>query len=131
MQLSPYNGVNYGYFSGAIDPPNDLARAGGVAAWLLVVGIDDRHAGVRELCGIDQLARLGRVDRLERVGDKYRFHWNFTGTNTGPGGTGRPVRISGYEEWTMGAGGLITQSLGHYDSADWDRQLGKADAAKP
>ncbi len=48
------------------------------------------------------------LERLERIGDKYRFHWNFTGTNTGPGGTGRPVQIGGYEEWTMGADGLIS-----------------------
>jgi hypothetical protein len=65
------------------------------------------------------------LDRLERVGDKYRFHWKFVGTNSGPGGTGRAVRIGGYEEWTMGADGLITQSLGNYDAAEWDRQLGK------
>ena len=71
------------------------------------------------------------LDRLERVGDKYRFHWNFTGTNTGPGGTGRPVQIGGYEEWTMGADGRITQSLGNSDAADWDRQLGKTNSAKP
>ncbi len=25
-----------------------------------------------------------------------------TGMNTGPGGTGKAVRISGYEEWTFG-----------------------------
>ena len=30
--------------------------------------------------------------RLDRVADKYQFHWDFTGTNTGPGGTGRKVR---------------------------------------
>lgn len=64
------------------------------------------------------------LDRLERVGGKYRFHWSFAGNNSGPGGTGRPVRIGGYEEWTMGADGLIAESLGRYDAADWDRQVG-------
>ncbi|MEX1993249.1 MAG: SgcJ/EcaC family oxidoreductase [Steroidobacteraceae bacterium] len=64
------------------------------------------------------------LDRLERLGDRFRFHWNFVGTNSGPDVTGRQVRISGYEEWTIGADGLITQSLGHYDAADWERQLG-------
>jgi len=34
-------------------------------------------------------------------------HWTLIGTNTGPGGTGNPVRISGYEEWTIGPDGLI------------------------
>ena len=28
------------------------------------------------------------------------YLWTFTGTNTGPGGTGKWVRISGFEEWT-------------------------------
>ena len=65
------------------------------------------------------------MDHIERVGDGYRFHWIFTGTHNGPGGTGRKVRISGYEEWTIGADGLVAKSLGHYDQADWDRQLGK------
>lgn len=51
------------------------------------------------------------------------FHWTWTGTNTGPGGTGLPVRISGYEEWTFGPDGLIAQSLGHYDEAEYQRQM--------
>jgi steroid delta-isomerase-like uncharacterized protein len=58
------------------------------------------------------------------------FHWTWTGTNTGPGGTGRPVRISGYEEWTFGVDGLIAQSLGHYDEAEYQRQV-SAPAAAP
>lgn len=66
------------------------------------------------------------LDRLERIGDKYRFHWKFVGTNSGPGGTGRVVRIDGFEEWTMAADGHIAESLGNYDAAEWDRQLGKA-----
>lgn len=65
------------------------------------------------------------LEGLERHGDSYRFRWRFTGTNSGPGGTGRVVRISGYEDWTLGAGGLVAKSLGHYDAADWDTQLGK------
>jgi ketosteroid isomerase-like protein len=64
------------------------------------------------------------LDRLEHEDGKYRYHWRFTGTNSGPGGTGRPVKIGGYEEWTMGTDGLIADSQGHYDAADWDRQVG-------
>jgi pimeloyl-ACP methyl ester carboxylesterase len=33
------------------------------------------------------------------------------------------VRISGFEEWTIGDDGLIAASLGHYDQAEYDRQL--------
>ena len=52
-----------------------------------------------------------------------RFHWTLIGTNTGPGGTGRRVRISGFEEWKIGADGLIAESLGTFDNADYQRQL--------
>lgn len=53
------------------------------------------------------------------------YRWTLTGTNTGPLGTGRAVRISGYEEWTFGADGLIAESKGHFDENDYNRQLGK------
>jgi hypothetical protein len=33
------------------------------------------------------------------------------------------VRIPGFEEWTIGAEGLIDESRGHYDQAEYDRQL--------
>lgn len=71
------------------------------------------------------------LDSLARVGDKYHYRWTFSGTNSGSGGTGRKVRISGREEWTIGADGLISASLGHYDQADWDRQLGIAGPPNP
>jgi len=51
------------------------------------------------------------------------FYWTWTGTNTGPGGTGRAVRISGYEEWTLGPDGLIAESKGQYDEAEYQRQV--------
>ncbi|HUI61454.1 MAG TPA: nuclear transport factor 2 family protein [Steroidobacteraceae bacterium] len=62
-------------------------------------------------------------DRLEPRGSRVLFHWTFTGTNTGPNGTGARVRISGYEDWNLGPDGLIADSLGHYDAADWDLQV--------
>jgi hypothetical protein len=51
------------------------------------------------------------------------YHWTLVGTNSGPGGTGNSVRISGFEEWTIGDDGLIAESQGHYDQAEYDRQL--------
>ena len=39
------------------------------------------------------------------------------------GGTGKAVRISGSEEWTLGADSLIAVSKGHFDQADYQRQL--------
>jgi hypothetical protein len=46
-----------------------------------------------------------------------------TGTNTGPGGMGKTVRISGFEQWTVGTDGPIARSLGHFDEAEYQRQL--------
>jgi SnoaL-like domain len=63
------------------------------------------------------------LDQVTRDGSHAVFHWTWTGTNTGPGGTGKAVRIHGYEEWTIGADGLIAESKGHYDEAEYQRQL--------
>ena len=63
------------------------------------------------------------MDSLNVNGNQAVYAWTLTGTNTGPGGTGRPIRISGYEEWTIGADGLIAASLGHFDEAEYKRQL--------
>lgn len=65
------------------------------------------------------------MDSVSTDGGRPVYRWTLTGTNTGPGGTGKPVRISGYEEWTFGADGLIAESRGHFDEADYDRQLGE------
>jgi len=62
-------------------------------------------------------------DKLEPRGDRAAFHWTLTGTNTGPGGTGKRVRISGYELWKIDNDGLIEDSLGHFDAAEYERQL--------
>ncbi len=51
------------------------------------------------------------------------YRWTLTGTNTGAEGDGRRVRISGYEKWTMGPDGLIRESMGHFDDAEYRRQL--------
>src|SRR5207245_2671554 len=62
-------------------------------------------------------------DKLEPRGDATAFHWTLTGTNTGPGGTGKRVRISGYELWKIDNDNLIGESKGHFDVADYERQL--------
>lgn len=64
-----------------------------------------------------------KLDEISRQGDKVIFHWIWTGRNSGPGGTGKSVRIQGHEEWMLGADGLIAESLGHYDEAEYQRQL--------
>jgi steroid delta-isomerase-like uncharacterized protein len=61
------------------------------------------------------------MDSLAIEGANVTYHWTLTGTNTS---TGNAVRISGYEEWTIGTDGLIAQSKGHFDEAEYQRQLG-------
>ena len=63
------------------------------------------------------------MDNLRIQGDFVEYHWTLTGTNNGPGGSGNKVRISGYENWSIGADGLIVSSQGHFDEADYRRQL--------
>lgn len=63
-------------------------------------------------------------DKLETRQDGVAFHWTLTGTNTGPGGTGKRVRISGYELWKIDKGGLIAESKGRFDGPEYERQLG-------
>jgi len=67
-------------------------------------------------------------DKLENVPTGTEFHWTFTGTNNGPGGTGKKVRVSGYELWKIDNEGFIAESKGHFDAADYERQLGKRGA---
>jgi uncharacterized protein (TIGR02246 family) len=64
-----------------------------------------------------------KMDSVRQEGSQAIFRWIWTGTNTGPGGTGNSVRMSGYEEWTLSADGLIVESKGHFDEAEYQRQL--------
>ena len=52
-----------------------------------------------------------------------KFHWTLTGTNTAPGGTGKRGRITGYELWKIDNDGLVAESKGQFDSAEYKRQL--------
>jgi hypothetical protein len=61
-------------------------------------------------------------DLVIRV-DGAAYHWTLIGTNTGPGGTGNRVQISGFEVWKFGADELIESSRGYFDAADFHRQL--------
>jgi len=60
------------------------------------------------------------MDDLVVTEDLVEYHWTFTGTSAE---TGKSVRIPGFEEWTIGADGLSDGSRGHYDQAEYDRQV--------
>jgi len=62
-------------------------------------------------------------DKLESRGETTAFHWTLTGTNTGPGGTRNKVQISGFELWKIDNDGLIGESKGRFNAADYERQL--------
>jgi uncharacterized protein (TIGR02246 family) len=64
-----------------------------------------------------------KMDNLTVDGPHVKYHWTLTGTNTGPGGTGKAVRISGYERWRLTDDGLIAESQGHFDQAAYQKQL--------
>ena len=74
------------------------------------------------------------VIRMDEValdgGERAVYRWTLTGTNTGPGGSGKAVRISGYEQWRFGADGLVAESKGHFDEADYTRQVSGDTGAK-
>jgi hypothetical protein len=88
------------------------------------------------------------MDDVSRESDGTKFHWTLTETNSGPGGTGKRVRISGYKLWKIDNGtggsratwtgrpervdeqggesindGFIAESKGHFDNAEYERQL--------
>jgi predicted ester cyclase len=66
-------------------------------------------------------------DKLVISDNHAEYCWTLTGTNNGPGGTGRAVRISGIETWRMGEDGKIAHSQGRFDAAEYQRQLRGAD----
>ena len=63
------------------------------------------------------------LDDVVQQGNRTIYHWTLTGANSGPGGTGRVVRISGFEEWKFGEDGLIVESEGYFDITEWQNQL--------
>lgn len=65
-----------------------------------------------------------RYDSLVTKPTGTEFHWTLTATNTGPGGTGNKVEVSGYELWQLGDNDRILKSQGHFPSEEYNRQLG-------
>lgn len=63
------------------------------------------------------------MDDVLVSGDAVEYHWTLFGTNTGPGGKGHRVRITGFEKWRLADDGLIASSQGHFDGAEYSRQL--------
>ena len=64
-----------------------------------------------------------RMDELRCGGDQAIFLWTLEGTNSGPGGTGKFVRIRGWQNWRLSEDLLIAAADGGYDAADYERQI--------
>jgi uncharacterized protein (TIGR02246 family) len=65
------------------------------------------------------------MDSLLTTPDGVEFNWTLSGTNTGPGGTGKKVKINGVELWQIDNDGLIGESKGSFDMDEYNRQLEK------
>ncbi len=67
-----------------------------------------------------------RMDEFRTSGTHAVYLWTLEGTNTGPGGTGKRVVISGWEYWRYTPEGLVAESFGHFDADEYERQLSGA-----
>jgi SnoaL-like polyketide cyclase len=63
------------------------------------------------------------MDELHEQEGKVIYQWTLEGTHSGSGGTGKRIRLSGVEEWRMGEDGLVAESLGNFDAAEYQRQV--------
>jgi predicted ester cyclase len=63
------------------------------------------------------------MDSLKVTSDGTEFHWTLTGSNSGPDGTGKKVKVSGCEIWKFDNEGLILESKGSFDAEEYSRQL--------
>ena len=61
------------------------------------------------------------MDSLVSKPDGTEFHWTLTGTNSGPGGTGKKVKISGFEVWqVLGKMDLYKNPSGRFDADEYN-----------
>jgi uncharacterized protein (TIGR02246 family) len=64
-----------------------------------------------------------KMDDVRSSGTHAVYQWTLEGTNSGPGGTGNRVIVSGWEYWRFSEGGLVAESAGHFDAEDYQRQV--------
>jgi len=63
------------------------------------------------------------MDELITTDEDTEYHWTLTGTNTGLKGTGKSVRVSGFELWQFNDEELIGNSIGTFDTDEYNRLL--------
>ncbi len=64
-----------------------------------------------------------RLDKVRTAENHAVFLWTLEGTNTGPGGTGNRVKISGWEAWHLSDDVRVIESDGRFDAAEYEQQI--------
>lgn len=62
------------------------------------------------------------MDDIRLAGDHAIFVWTLQGKHSE---TGSFVKVSGWEEWTLGEDLTVRASLGWFDAEDYDRQVAR------
>jgi uncharacterized protein (TIGR02246 family) len=60
-------------------------------------------------------------DGVRLAGGHAVYLWTFIGTHAK---SGKPLRVTGWEEWDIDAGGKVALSRGWFDAEDYARQTG-------
>ncbi len=60
------------------------------------------------------------LDDIRLAGSRAIFVWTLEGTHSE---TGNYVKVGGWEEWTLSDDTRVSESLGWFDAADYDRQV--------
>ncbi len=63
------------------------------------------------------------LDDIRLAGNDAVFLWTLEGTNSGSGGTGNRVRVSGWEAWRLSEDCRVAQSMGYFDAVEYARQI--------
>lgn len=86
-------------------------------AWVGRAGLTQMAAGF--YADVPDLTLV--CDGLRVADDHIAYLWTFTGTHAG---SGRPVRVVGWEEWEIDEDYKVKSSRGWFSAADYARQTG-------
>lgn len=96
----------------AFTPPTGGPSSTGVNHGRVGAGVAEMAAGF--FADVPDLSHV--CDGLRIAGDHVGFLWTFTGSHAA---TRNSLRVSGWEEWDMGAEQRVTSSRGWFDADDY------------
>ena len=91
---------------------------------------DEMESVAQEYAGYHNAGGGGRTVDLQSKDIEYGTWDVATRVFTPSNSPGNAVRVSGYEEWTLNADGLIAESKGHFDAEAYESQI-RGDAEAP